>query len=118
MILLINQAIILPEIDHGLLCPMQCRIHGVEIYEVPRSLTSNPTNSSHSIPIADPMNDAHQDTIPLQLEGVVSYFEYTLPTSAEYEDEDIPHLEVTPDSHAWESYNNDFALQEDSLGDI
>jgi len=79
MILLINQAILVPEIDHCLLCPMQCRINGVEINKVPRFLASNPTTSSHSIMIADPMDDAHHHTILLQLEGVVSYFEYTLP---------------------------------------
>ena len=92
MILMITQAILVPEVDHCLLCPMQCRINGVEINEVPRFLTSNPTALSHSIVIADPTDDTHHYTIPLQLEGVVSYFEYTLPISAEYEDEDIPHL--------------------------
>ncbi len=83
MIWLINQAILVPEVDHCLHCPMQCRINGVEINEVPRLLTSNPTASSHSILITDPMDDVHQYTIPLQLEHVVSYFEYTLPTFVE-----------------------------------
>ena len=64
----------------------------MEINKVPRFSTSNPTTSSHSIVIANPMDDAHQYTIPLQLEGVVSCFEYTLPTSAEFEDEDIPSI--------------------------
>ena len=50
--------------------------------------------------IADPTDDAHQYTISLQLEGVVSYFEYTLPTSAEFEDENIPHLELTAEGPA------------------
>ena len=74
MILQINQAILVPEVDHFLLCSMQCRINGVEINEVQRLLTFNPTTSSHSIVIADPMDDAHQYTILLQLEGVLSYF--------------------------------------------
>ena len=86
----------------------------MEINEVPRFLTSHPTTSSHSIVIADPTDDAHHFTIPLQLEGVVSYFEYTLPTSAEFEDENIPHLELTADGPAWEPYDDDFALQEES----
>ena len=60
------------------------------------------------------MDDAHQYTIPLQLEGVVSYFKYTLPTSAEFEDEDIPHLELTAESPALEPYDDDFTLQEES----
>ena len=82
LILMINQAIYIPEVDHCLLCPMQCRINGVEINEVPKFLAANPTTSTHSIRIADPTDSVHPYTIPLQLEGVVSYFEYALPTSA------------------------------------
>ena len=40
--------------------------------------------------------------------------EYTFPTSAEFQDEDIPHLELTAESPAWEPYDDDFALQEES----
>ena len=69
--------------------------------EVPKFLTHNPTTSTHSIRIADPTDTAHPFTIPLQLEGVVSYFEYALPTSAEFEDPEIPHLELTAESPAW-----------------
>jgi hypothetical protein len=79
---------------------MQCRINGVEINEVPRFLTHDPTTSTHSIRIADPTDAVHPYTIPLQLEGVVSYFEYALPTSAEFEDPSIPHLELTAESPA------------------
>ncbi|KAL7475689.1 hypothetical protein ACHAW6_001600 [Cyclotella cf. meneghiniana] len=121
MILLINQTVLVLEVDHCLCCPMQCRIDGVKINEMPRFLTSHFTTSSHSIMIANSMDDAHQFTIPIQLEGVVSYFEYTLPTSAVYQDEDIPHLELTTESPAWEPYNDDFALQEethDALGHL
>ena len=114
LILLVNQAILVPEVDHCLLCPMQCRMNGVAIHEVPRFLTQNPTTSTHSIVIADPTDDVQSYTIPLRLEGVVSYFEYTLPTSAEYEDEDIPKLELTAASPAWNPSDDDYALQEES----
>ena len=114
---MINQAIYIPEVDHCLLCPMQCRINGVEINEVPKFLTQNPTTSTHSIRIADPTDAVHPYTIPLQLEGVVSYFEYALPTSAEFEDPEIPHLELTAESPAWNPYDRDFAQLEESLLD-
>ena len=71
---------------------MQCWFNGVEINEVPKFLTTNPTTSSHSIMIADPTDAVHSCTIPLQLEGIVSYFEYSFPTSAEYEKGEIPQL--------------------------
>jgi hypothetical protein len=87
---------------------------GMAIHEVPKFLTTNPTTSTHSILIADPTDDVHPYTIPLQLEGVVSYFEYSLPTSAEYEDDDIPHLELTAATPAWNPYDKDFASLEES----
>ena len=114
LILMINQAIYVPEVDHCLLCPLQCRMNGVSIHEVPKFLTTNLTTSTHSILIADPTNDVHPYTILLQLEGVVSYFEYSLPTSAEYEDDDIPHLELMAATPAWDPYDKDFASLEES----
>ena len=77
--MLINQAILVTEVDHCLLCPVQCRLNGVEINEVPMFLTSNPTTPTQSIVIADPTDDVHP-----YVEGVVSYFEYSLPTSADF----------------------------------
>jgi hypothetical protein len=116
LILMINQAINVPEVEHCLLCPMQCRMNGMVISEVLKILTTNTTASTHSILIANPTNDVHPYTIPLKLEGVVSYFEYSLPTSAEFEDIDIPHLELTATSPAWDPYDKDFeSLKESHL---
>ena len=106
----------MPEVDHCLLCPMQCQINGVEINEVPCFLTQDPTTSTHSIQTADPTDPVHPYTIPLQLEGVVSYFEFSLPTSAEFEDPEIPHLELTAESLAWNPYDKDFAQLEEKIG--
>ena len=102
---MINQTIYVPEVDHCLLCPMQCRINGVEINKVARFLTQDPTTSTHSIQIADPTDPVHPYTTPLQLEGVVSYFEFSLPTSAEFGHPKIPHLELTVESPAWTHYD-------------
>ena len=57
LILLVNQAILVPEVDHCLLCPMQYRMIGVTSHEVPRFLILNPTTSTHSIVIANPTDD-------------------------------------------------------------
>ena len=109
---MINQAIYVPEVDHCLLCPMQCQINGVEINKVPHFLTYDPTASTHSIQIADPTDPVHPYTILLQLEGIVSYFEFSLPTSAEFKDLVIPHLELTAKSPAWNPYDKGFAQLE------
>ena len=41
--LVLHQAIEIPTLNHHLLCPMQCRINGVEINECPKFLTNSPT---------------------------------------------------------------------------
>ena len=46
LILMINQAILVPELDHCVLRPMQCWINGVEINKVPHFLTQDPTTST------------------------------------------------------------------------
>jgi hypothetical protein len=60
------------------------------------------------------MDPVHPYTTLLQLERVVSYFEFSLPTSAEFEDPEIPHLELTAKSPAWNPYNKDFVQLEQS----
>ena len=88
------------------------QINGMEINEVPKFLMTNLSTLSHSIMIADPTNVVHPYTIPLQVEGVVSFFKHSLPTSAEYEDESIPHLELMATNPAWDPHDNDFTALE------
>lgn len=64
-------------------------MNGVEISEVPKFLTSCPTNLTHSITIAEPSDAVHLYVILFHLDGVVSFFEYSCPTTAEFEDEDF-----------------------------
>ena len=64
----------------------------MEINKEPKILTSHPTTSTHSIVIADPTDNVHPIHHPTTTRGVVSYFRYSLPTSAEFGDEYIPPL--------------------------
>ena len=41
--LIVHQAIHMPDLDHHLLCPMQCRANGVVINECPRMYCREPT---------------------------------------------------------------------------
>ena len=43
LILMVNQAILVSEMDHCLLCPMHCRMSCVGFHEVSWFLTLNPT---------------------------------------------------------------------------
>ena len=72
--LVINQAIEIPHLKHHLLCPMQCRLNGIKISELPKFLAEDPDDSTHSLQVVDPLDDSSPLFIPLSLTGVTSYF--------------------------------------------
>jgi hypothetical protein len=116
ILLTINQALHIPELEHFLLCPMQCQVNGVVIDKCPKFMASNPTDSTHSITIQnDNGNLAHPLIILLRLEGVVSYFEFSKHTPEEYSDKDIPHCVLTAEGPDWDPYYDSFARQEDGM---
>ena len=45
--IVIHQAVFIPDLDHHLLSPMQCRLADVEINDCPRFLIANTTEDSH-----------------------------------------------------------------------
>ena len=51
--LIVHQAIHMPDLDHHLLCPMQCRANDVVINECPRMYCREPTQESHAIVAMD-----------------------------------------------------------------
>eukprot|EP00956_Cyclotella_meneghiniana_P010585 scaffold14709_cov91-Cyclotella_meneghiniana.AAC.1 len=113
-LLVINQAILVPELEHCLLCPMQCRMNGVEINECPRFLTSDPTDSTHSIIVHDPEDPAHTLHIPLRLDGVISHFECETPPMEEVQGDQYPCYELTASGPEWDPGDPSFGSQEDS----
>jgi hypothetical protein len=70
--LVINQAIHMPHLDHHLLCPMQCQVNGVIVDNMPKFLTSDPTDHTHALTITDPHQPAQTVILPLALRGVTS----------------------------------------------
>ena len=51
--LIVHQAINMPDLDHHLLCPMQCRTNGVVINKCPHIYCREPTQGSHAIVAMD-----------------------------------------------------------------
>lgn len=91
VILIVNQAIYIPDLNHNLLGTMQLCLNDVnKVNDVPRFLTDEPDEHTHSlvIPTAD---DPY--VIPLTLKGVASSFPTRKPTEDEYET--LPHLHLT-----------------------
>jgi hypothetical protein len=45
--LVFHHAIHMPQLDHHLLCPMQCRVNDMIVNNVPKFLTCFPTDNTH-----------------------------------------------------------------------
>ena len=67
-----HQAIHLATMDNHLICPMQCRVNGVEVNDTPKIFVKNPTHKSHAIVVSDPVDPENELVIPLELSGVTS----------------------------------------------
>ena len=92
-------------LQNHLICPNQLRMNGVEVHECPRFLDTNRSAKSHSLYFYD-----GDYTLPLMLDGVISYFPCRKPTEREMQD--CSRLEATYESPSWEPYSSDFQRQE------
>ena len=74
---------------------MQCCLNGVHISEVPMFLAESPSVTIHALQLTDPFDATHPLTLPLKLSSVTNCFEVYSPSIAEYENEDIPKINLT-----------------------
>jgi hypothetical protein len=116
-ILVFHQTIYCCQMDNHLICPMQCRVNGVVINDTPKMCILNPDNSTHSIKVTDPLDLDTILHIPLILRGVTSCFCVRKPSTAEFEDDDIPKLDMMYESPEWDPGDPDRATQEASTMD-
>jgi hypothetical protein len=93
--LVFHQAIHMPQLDHHLLCPMQCWINDMTVNNVPQFLTHFPTDNMHALIVQNPDNDSTTLTFPLHLQGVTLYLPVCKPTAAEWETGDIIWIDIT-----------------------
>ena len=82
---------------------MQCHLNGVQISDVPKFISKNPIETSHTIEVGNPFDTAHPFIILLQLSGVTSYFDVYSPNAAEYEINDVPNIYLTAEETPWHS---------------
>ncbi len=68
--LVINQAIHIPHLDHHLVCPLQCRVNDEIVNNMPKFLTSDPTDHMHALTIIAPHQPAQTVILQLALQGV------------------------------------------------
>ena len=68
--LVIHQAIYIPNLDHHLLCSMQCRVNDIIINGIPKFLMKTPTPDSHSIVAHNINNPSNPLVLTLYIHGV------------------------------------------------
>lgn len=108
VILMVHQAIHIPDLWHNLLSTMQVRLNDVIINETPRFLTDNATDLTHSLVIPTDEYDTPY-VIPLSIQVVTSTFPTRKPTVAEYEM--LPHLTLTSEDPPYDPYDPSFAAE-------
>ena len=111
-ILMIQQGICIDGLVNHLLCPMQCHLNGVQISEVLKFLAENLSETTHAIELVGPVNTAHPLIIPIQLNGVTSYFDVFSPSVAEYENDDVPKIHFTAVETPWDPSTSEYSEQE------
>jgi hypothetical protein len=111
-ILIVHRALYFGDkLEHNILNPFQCRLHGVTIKECPRILDPTASDDSHSILFPN-----KELKIPLLLNAIVSYFQSRRPTKEEFER--CPHIELTSNEPEWNPHDEIYSKGEtDMTGD-
>ena len=113
VILVVHQAIHVPQMQHNLLSCMQLRLNDVIVNEVPKFLTENPTATTHSISLRGSTTDIDDNLlIPLTISGVTSTFPTRKPSVEEYET--CLQYELTFDSPDYDPHDPTYSRQEDA----
>jgi hypothetical protein len=105
----------MPQLDHHLLCPMQCRINDVTVNNVQIFLTCFTTDNMHALIVQNPDNDSTTLSFPLHLQGVMSYLPVHKPTAAEWETGDIVRNEMTAENLDWDLNAPTYSSQEAAM---
>ena len=108
--LVIHQSIQIPNLDHHLLCPMQCRVNEIIINNVPKFLMKTPTPDSHSIVAHDINNPLTPLVLPFYIDGVTSWLPVSIPSPEDWNYMMYQTIEFTAEKLDWEP--NDTRFQE------
>jgi hypothetical protein len=115
--LVFHQAIHMPQLDHHLLCPMQCCVNDVTVNNVPKFLTRFPTDNMHALTVQNPDNDSTTLTFPLHLQGATLYLPVCKPTAAKWETGDIVRIDMMAENLDWDPIDPTYTSQEAAMTD-
>jgi hypothetical protein len=115
--LVFHQAIHMPQLDHHLLCPMQCCINDVTVNNVPIFLTCFPTDNMHALIVQNPDNDSTTLSFPLHLQRMMPYLPVRKPTATKWEMGDIVLIKMTAENLNWDPNGPTYSSQEAAMTD-
>ena len=81
--LVYHQSIHCPRLTIRLMCPMQSRMAGVRINELPKFLAEEPDEKTHAIIVDDLLNPNEPLVILLALKGITNYLMSRKPKASE-----------------------------------
>ena len=111
IILVVNQALYIPTLRDNLLCDNQCRMNDVVVDACPKSLSENPTDSTHTLKFRN-----YDDfTIAMGLKGTISYFPTRKPTNRELQE--CQRIELTAEQPEWNPHARLFDDNENAMTD-
>lgn len=111
-LLVIQNALHVPEMKECLFHPIMMRLIGLEVNKCPKFLAKEPSEINHSIYF--PKEDLQ---IPMKLSGVISYIDCRKPSIRELTENDGT-LEITPNVDCWDPRSMDLDIQEDVMVDF
>jgi hypothetical protein len=88
----------MPQLDHHLLCPMQCCVNDMKVNNVPKFLTRFPTDNTHALVVQNPDDDSTTLSSPLHFQGVMSYLPVRKPRANKWESGDIVRIDMTAEN--------------------
>ena len=83
--MVLHQAILIPQTENNLLCPLQMRENGIRVNYELKFRVPTPMDNHHAIVINGIYQDQQPIKIPLSIKGVISCFPLRKPTREEYE---------------------------------
>ena len=104
-ILIINQAVHAPTMDHNLLCPTQMKMHSAIINDTPKSFLNNPKDDDHCVLL---QNEELEKSlrIPLTIKGVSPVFLSRKTTEIEFQMLEL--FVAISNSPLWDPHNKMF----------
>ena len=101
-----HQAILIDHLHNNILYPIQMRMYDVKVNDIPKYLTENPTDQTHSIVM---QKKGETLLIPLHLHGVTPYFTFRGSTMEEYNN--FTHFSATAVDPELDPHDTSFSDQ-------